>query len=60
MKIIIIIIKCFKKKVHKSNIKILYYDELDLSEGIDFNNTATLASESELERVLFDITGIFR
>ena len=46
MKIIIIIIKCFKKKVHNSNIKILYYDELDLSEGIDVNNTATLASES--------------
>lgn len=59
MKIIIIVIKCFKEKVHKSNIKILYYDELDLSEGIDVNNTATLASESELERVLFDITGIF-
>ena len=59
MKIIIITIKCFKKKVHESNIKILNYDEFDLSESIDVNNTATLASESALERVLFDITGIF-
>ena len=31
----IITIKCFRKNVHIDNIKVLYYDRIDLSEAID-------------------------
>ena len=38
--IIIVTTKCFWKNVHMNNINIAYYDEIDISEGIDVNKTS--------------------
>ena len=41
MKIIVIItIKCFQKNVHMNNLKMPYYDRINVSEGIDVNTTS--------------------
>ena len=54
MKIIIIItIKCFWGNGHVNNINILYYDRINIPEGIDINKTR--ASKS----ALFATTRIF-
>ena len=37
---IIITINCFLQNVHINNIKIIYYDRIDVSEGIDVNKTS--------------------
>ena len=34
------VLKCFLKNIHIYNIKILYYDRIDVSEGIDVDKTS--------------------
>ena len=38
----IITIKCFRKNIHIDNIKVLYYDRIDIPEGIDVDKISAL------------------